>query len=580
MKSLPAIVCLASLASAQSTTLMTTSTAGVQTDDGSLYAELSADMRFLTWQSVATTLVLGDVNAHADVIVREIATGLTTLASLSSAGTQGDGDSLEPEISADGRYVVFFSYATNLVPGDTNNTSDIFLRDRLLGTTECISVGPLGEPANGGNRYPTISHDGRYVAWESNASNLVAGDSNGVRDIFVRDRQLGLTQRVSVDSAGAQGDGASTDANLSPDGRFVAFESDATNLVPGDTNAVTDVFLHDLLTGATQRVSTTSSGTQASQPSNDPYVSDEGRFVAFDSRDANFVPGDANGQIDIFVKDMLTGTIERCSLSSAGIEADWDCYDPVLSPDGQWLVYFSLAGNLVPNDTNNGEDIFLRDRAAGLTERVSVGANGQQASGVSFYPAVSPDGRFVAFDCSSDDLVANDSNGLRDIFLRDRLGSFHSFCSGDGSLATACPCSNTGATGRGCDNSLASGGVQLLASGTTLPDSVRLTTSGEPASALSIFLQGDSIAPPGIVFGDGVRCVAGALKRLYVHNAVAGSASAPHAGELPIHLRSAALGDPFPPGATRWYQVYYRDPNASFCPSATFNVSNGVRVGW
>jgi hypothetical protein len=186
----------------------------------------------------------------------------------------------------------------------------------------------------------------------------------------------------------------------------------------------------------------------------------------------------------------------------------------------------------------------------------------------------------VAFDSHSTNLVAGDTNATRDIFLRDRQAAFHAYCSGDGSLATACPCANTGAPGRGCDNSLASGGALLSASGSVLPDQVLLGASGELASSLSIFLQGDASAPAGIVFGDGLRCVAGALKRLYAKNAVGGSVSAPLAGELPIHLRSAQLGDPIPLGATRWYQVYYRDPNAGFCPSATFNVSNGVRVGW
>jgi Tol biopolymer transport system component len=576
-----ALFCAAPAAArAQSTTLMSTGSGGVPADGTSLYPELSADMRWLVWQSQATTLVAGDTNGSADVFVREIATGATAIASLSSSGAQGDGDSLEPQISGDGRYVVFYSFATNLVPGDSNGCSDIFVRDTLLGTTTCVSVDPSGRPANGGNRYPTISHDGRFVAWESNASNLVPGDTNGQRDIFVRDLLLGLTTRVSTASGGAQADAGSTDANLSPDGRWIAFESDATNLVAGDTNGVTDVFLHDRTTGSTVRVSTNGSGSQAIQPSNDPYVSDQGRYVAFDSRDATLVSGDTNGLIDIFVKDMLTGALERCSLDSSGVEADWDCYDPVLSPDGQKLVFFSLAGNLVAGDTNLAEDIFLRDRAAATTERISVSAAGQQGDGASFYPALSPDGRFVAFDSGSTDLVDGDLNGAHDIFLRDRLGSFHAFCAGDGSLATACPCANTGGPGQGCDNSLLAGGARLAASGSTMPDSVLLVSSGELPSALSIFLQGNSIVAQGVVFGDGLRCVAGALKRLYVGHAVAGSASAPGAGEPPIHVRSAQLGDPILPGGTRWYQVYYRDPDAGFCPGATFNVSNGVRIGW
>ncbi len=529
---------------------------------------------------MATTLVPGDANGKADVFRREIATGTTELVSLAWNGAQGDDDSLEPELSADGRWVTFFSYATNLVRGDTNAKPDIFVRDTLLGTTELVSVGVGGAIDDGGNRYPTISHDGRFVAWESLSTNLVPGDTNAQRDIFVRDRLLGTTTRVSVASDGSQGNGDSSDANLSGDGRYVAFESDATNLVPGDTNGLTDVFVHDLSTGTTTRVSVSATGTQALQPSNDPYLSADGRFIAFDSRASTLVPGDNNGQIDVFVKDMLSGALERCSVDSSGVEADWDCYDPVLSADGQTLVFFSLASNLVAGDTNGAEDIFLHERTSGLTERVSVGDAGQQGDGVCFYPALSADGRLVAFDSVSTNLVPGDLNGTRDIFLRERFAIFHEFCAGDGSLATACPCANSGAAGRGCENSAATGGAHLYASGTTGPDQLRFDTSGELPSSLSIFLQGDSIAAQGALFGDGVRCVSGALKRLYAKNAQNGAARAPLAGDLPVRQRSAQLGDTIPGVATRWYQVYYRDPVAGFCPGATFNVSNGVRVAW
>ena len=567
-------------AAAQTTSVLTSSSAGIPADAPSLYAEISRDARFVAWQSVATTLVPGDANGRADVFRREIATGTTELVSLAWNGAQGDQDSLEPELSADGRCVTFFSYATNLVPGDTNAKPDVFVRDTLLGTTELVSIGLGGAIDDGGNRYPTISHDGRFVAWESLSTNLVAGDTNGLRDVFVRDRLLGTTSRVSVASDGSQGNGDSSDANISGDGRYVAFESDATNLVPGDTNGVTDVFVHDLWTGITVRASLAASGAQGLQPSNDPYLCADGRCVAFDSRASTLVPGDNNGQIDIFVKDLLTGAIERCSVDSAGVEADWDCYDPVLSPDGERVVFFSLASNLVPGDTNVVEDIFLHERTSGLTERVSVGDAGQQGNDACFYPALSADGRLVAFDSFSSNLVAGDANGTRDIFLRERFSIFHSFCAGDGTLATPCPCANGGAPGRGCDNSASTGGARLVAAGTVNPDQVRFDASGELASSLSIFLQGDSITAAGSVFGDGVRCVAGALKRLYAKNAVAGVASAPVGSDLAVRQRSAQLGDPIPAGATRWYQVYYRDPNAGFCPTATFNVSNGVRVGW
>lgn len=577
---LPLLLLCAAPAAAQSTTVLTRSSAGVPADAPSLYAEISLDARWVAWQSVASTLVPGDANGRADVFRRSLVDGTTELVSLAWDGAQGDGDSLEPELSADARFVAFFSYATNLVPGDTNAKPDVFVRDTLLSTTELVSVALGGAIDDGGNRYPTISHDGRFVAWESLSTDLVAGDSNLARDIFVRDRLLGTTVRVSVASDGSQGNGESSDANISGDGRWVAFESDATNLVPGDTNGVTDVFVHDLWTGTTVRASVAPSGAQGLQPSNDPYLSADGHLVAFDSRASTLVPNDGNGQIDVFVKDLQNGGIERWSVDSAGVEADWDCYDPVLDPAGERVVFFSLASNLAPGDTNGVEDIFLHERASGRTERVSIGDSGQQATDGCFYPALSADGRLVAFDSFSPGLVAGDANGTRDIFLRERFSVFHEFCAGDGTLATPCPCANSGAAGRGCENSAGTGGAHLVASGTTTPDQLRLDAGGELPASLSIFLQGDSIVAQGLVFGDGLRCVAGALERLYVKHASGGAASAPGAGDLSVRQRSAQLGDAIPAGSTRWYQVYYRDPSAGFCAAATFNITNGVRVGW
>ena len=167
-------------------------------------------------------------------------------------------------------------------------------------------------------------------------------------------------------------------------------------------------------------------------------------------------------------------------------------------------------------------------------------------------------------------------------WLLDGSGGFPSFCAGDGS-AGPCPCANAGSSGKGCDNSASTGGARLKGDGTTSPDTLQLLASGELPTALSIFLQGNLQLATPVPFGDGIRCIGGVLKRLAVKNAVGGEAVYPSAGELPVGVHSAGLGDPIAPGSTRWYQTYYRDPALAFCPNPpgnSWNVTNAVEVVW
>ena len=239
------------------------------------------------------------------------AAGLTTRVSVDSAGNQANGGSFAPAISADGRFVAFHSVATDLVGGDTNGVGDIFVHDRQTGLTTRVSVDSVGNQANGDSNFAAISADGRFVAFHSVATNLLGAgvDTNGTTDIFVHDLQTGLTTRVSVDSAGNQANDHSVLAAISADGRFVAFESFATNLlgVGGDTNGVWDVFVHDRQTGLTTRVSVDSAGNQANSDSHLPAISADGRFVAFHSVATNLVGAgvDTNGTTDVFVHDRL-----------------------------------------------------------------------------------------------------------------------------------------------------------------------------------------------------------------------------------------------------------------------------------
>ena len=332
------------------------------------------------------------------------------------------GGSFLPSISADGRYVAFESAATHLVAGDTNGCEDIFVRDRHDGTTERVSVLTGGAQATGGGSFlPSISADGRYVAFESDATDLVAGDTNGLCDVFIHDRSTGTTERVSVDSAGAQATGWSDRASISADGRYVVFQSDAADLVASDTNGSDDIFLHDRSTGTTERVSVDSNEAQATGASYWPSISADGLYVAFSSTAADLVAGDTNALSDIFVRDRSAGTTERVSVDSSEMQATGgDSYDPMVSADGWHVAFYSAAVDLVAGDTNGTDDIFVRDRSAGTTERVSVDSGGAQATGTSGAPWISADGRYVAFDSDATDLVAGDTNASYDIFVHDR----------------------------------------------------------------------------------------------------------------------------------------------------------------
>ena len=348
--------------------------------------------------------------------------GTTTCVSVASDGTQGDDDSWESSVSAHGRYVAFYSYATNLVDGDTNGVSDIFVHDRQTGQTTRVSVDSGGSQATGGNSgSPSLSADGRYVAFGSRATNLVQGDTNGVGDVFVHDRQTGQTTRVSVDSDGTQGNNHSSSPSISADGRYVAFYSSAGDLIVGDTNGVGDIFVHDRQTGQTTRVSLHSEGTQGNNHSSSPSVSADGRYVAFYSDATNLVDGDTNGVGDVFVHDRQTAQTVRVSIHSDGTQGDHDSlWDSPISADGRHVAFSSYAWNLVDGDTNLVGDVFIHDRQTRQTTRVSMGSDGSQGNGTSLHPSISADGRYVSFSSQASNLVDNDTNGTDDVFLHDR----------------------------------------------------------------------------------------------------------------------------------------------------------------
>ena len=422
---LSAIFTSASLAQASPGTIerVSVNSAGAQADSISYLPAITPDGRTVAFQSEASDLVAGDTNWERDIFVRDRQTGQTTRVSVSSAGMEGDAASERPSISSDGRYVAFYSYASNLVANDTNEAYDAFVHDRQSGQTTRVSVSSTGEQGNAPSFQPALSYDGRYVVFYSDASNLVAGDTNAKDDVFVHDRQTGQTTRVSVNSAGEQGNNDSYICDISGDGRYVAFHSWASNLVTGDSNNTGDVFVHDRQTGQTTLVSISSSGGQGNGSSGVPSISVDGRYVAFWSAANSLINQDDNGWQDIFVHDRQTGETTSVSITAAGATGNGSFYRPAISDDGRTVAFESYANDLVTDDTTySSTDMFVRDRQLGQTKRISVSAAGAQGNGFSGMAAISTDGRYVAFSSGASNLIAGDTNDVDDIFLYDRDG--------------------------------------------------------------------------------------------------------------------------------------------------------------
>ncbi len=339
--------------------------------------------------------------------------GEITRVSVSSSGEEGNFGGSSPNFTADGRYVAFNSFSTNLVAGDTNGTSDVFVHDRQTGNTSRVSVSSNGDQGNATSSLGTISADGRYVVFGSAATNLVAGDTNGLHDIFVHDRQTGNTSRVSVSSNGEQGDSNSYLPIMSANGRYVAFNSVATNLVAGDTNGWLDIFVHDRHTGTTERVDVSSSGEPGVHGGGPPSISADGRYVAFGSTAFNLVAGDTNhfpnGGKDVFVHDRQTGRTERVSVGSNGEQDNHSSTQPSISADGRYVAFRSGGSFGLAVDPIGWHHIFVHDRQTGRTERVSVASNGGLGNTDGFLPfrgsPISADGRYVGFFSGATNLL-------------------------------------------------------------------------------------------------------------------------------------------------------------------------------
>jgi uncharacterized repeat protein (TIGR01451 family) len=394
------------------------SSSGIQGSNESTEAVISGDGRWIAFKSPSSNLVFNDTNGVSDIFVYDRQTCITIRASVASNGAEANNWSQLPSISADGRFVAFESVASNLVGGDTNNAGDVFVRDLQTGLTTRVSVASDGTQANAGSSRAYISGDGRYVAFTSQATNLDGLPILGSVDVFVHDRQTGQTTRVSVSSSGLDSNNSAYSTAITADGRYVVFVSTASNLVSGDSNNDADVFVHDRQTATTTRVSVATGGIQGNGGSGNlaADISDDGRYVAFPSTASNLVSGDTNNMEDVFVHDRQTGETTRVSVTSSGNQGSTTSFYPVMSANGRFVAFSSFS-SLVSDDTNSNFDIYVRDRWSSTTLRVSTAANGTQGNGSSSHPTISDDGRLVTLWSQASNLVTDDTNGHFDVFV-------------------------------------------------------------------------------------------------------------------------------------------------------------------
>lgn len=397
-------------------------------------AAWSPDGTRIAFSSNASNLVPGDTNDRTDIFVKTLATGAiqrisTDVNGQQSSGGPDFGGSYDAAWSPDGTKIAFTSSTVDLVPGDTNASKDVFVKTVATGAIQRISTDAAGLQVNGGSFNPVWSPDGTRIAFVSESSGLVASDTNNGSDLFVKTLANASVQRISTDSAGLQASGSSFNPAWSPDGTRIAFLSGAANLVSGDTNGVADVFTKNLTTSAVQRVSTAGNGDQASGESYDrPAWSPDGSKIAFSSYANNLVPGDTNTGMDVFVKDLSGGGVQRVSTTSSGGQAnnggsrDPGSYHARWSPDGTHVAFNSDADNLVPVDTNNTSDVFLKNVATGAVKRASTTASGGQSDGFSFLPEWSPDGTRLLFTSEAGNLVSGKTVPFQEDVFTKSLG--------------------------------------------------------------------------------------------------------------------------------------------------------------
>ncbi len=402
------------------TTRTSIASSGVEANSASRVSSISADGRYVAFESFASNLVPGDTNNAADIFLLDRQTGIVALVDVAIGGGPGDQGASAPEISDDGAWIGFVSSSTDLVSGDTNGRMDVFLASVATGAIQRVSLTAAGGETNGDSTYFALSGDGNAIAFLSFANDVVSSDTNGMPDVFVRDRLSGTTTRVSLASSGAQGNFLCGLVAISADGSKVAFESSSDNLVSGDTNGTQDIFVHDRVFGTTTRVSVGTGGVEANGWSSEPALSGDGNVVAWVTDSTNLDPADTNWYRDVYTRDLLTSVTTVSSVSSNGTVGNDESGTPDLSQDGSYLVFWSRASNLSSGPANVLKDVFFRDRNVGLTIQLSRDSFGRPGAHHSWNPRISPDGRWIPFTSTASNLVVGDNNYFDDTFLSER----------------------------------------------------------------------------------------------------------------------------------------------------------------
>jgi len=405
--------------SAQTTERVSENAAGIEANNFSTQAAISADGRTVAFTSMASNLSLVGKGKWEKVFIHNRADGVATLISVNRFGMAPVGDCRDVAISADGRFIAFSSRAPDMVANDTNLESDIFVYDRLTGQTTLVSLSSLGEQGDGASTRPSISADGRYIAFESDSTNLDPLDQDTWLDIFVHDRLTQETSLVSKSSSGDVGNFNSKKASISADGKFVAFQSFANNLISQDLNVSSDIFVHNRLLSTTKRVSVTRFGVEVIGPSWNPWISGDGDTVVFECGNDAMSSFDTNGADDVYIHRRSTGVTELVSYNSFGELSDSHSFAGQISANGRFIAFESMGSNLADDDDDGKQDIFVRDVNSGTTYLVSRATTGLVGTGDSFAPVLSADGSKVAFASDAMDLVPGDTNQVTDIFVRD-----------------------------------------------------------------------------------------------------------------------------------------------------------------
>ncbi len=390
---------------------------GAQANGYSDFGALARGGNFVVFNSAANNLVPGDTNNKSDVFVHDLSTGVTTRESVDSNGVLGNSWSASTNvgISADGRFVVFGSLSTELVPGDVNGQDDIFLRDRLLGTTTLSSLGSAGQQGAWESVDPSVSNDGRYVSFTSRSPNFVSPDTNGTnRDIFVRDLVAGTTVLASIGPQGSQSSFGAFDSVISGDGRFVAFRSESPNMVPVGAY-YKQIFVRDLVLGTTAIESISTAGVPANAASSGAFLSTDGRYMTFFSAATNLVLSGLPGG---FLRDRVTGTTELVTKGYGGVDTNIACGIDSVSDDGRFILFSGYATNVLPHYgyPTPGVQGWIRDTVGGDNVPVAMEWLNSQPVGA-LMTGMSADGQVAMFRAGANNVVPNDTNGAADFFV-------------------------------------------------------------------------------------------------------------------------------------------------------------------